>query len=673
MMQTQTIILIALAFLASFGLSYIQYIYKAKTKRTYVYVLAFFRFISVFLIFLLLINPVFKIKSLQTEKIVLPILLDNTQSIPYLDSTFINTDWISYFKNHIELNNKFETAIYPFDKQLQASKTLNFTGSQTNIAQAAQDLVNLYRNTYQPIILVTDGNQTQGPDYLYAFNPNAKIFPVIVGDTTLVYDVQLIQANANKYVYINNLFPIEVIAHAQTDKNTKVTLQVSTDGQNVYKKLFELTPEKNIINDILYLKANRVGVKKYTISVSGDQNEKNTQNNIKILAVDVIDQKTEIAIISSFVHPDLGALKRAIQANEHRKVTILKPNEIADLDAYDLVLLYQPTAHFTKIFQQIKEKNKNYWIVGGLNTDYSWLNQNQTDFNFKLFNQKEQYVGILDNNFSIFEVPHLPFTNLPYLDFFTGSIESKTKQTQLLNLQTKGIKTDMPMVSFIDNNQQKKVYWFGENLWKWRIETLSDNTNFDQLIDKIIQYLAIKKTKDNLVVQIEPIYNQSDNIIITAQFFNKNLEYDTHAILQAQLTNMETKQIKMYDWSKRTNELFLNLSGLQPGKYELKVTETRSKKTKEMVFEVLPFNAEIQVMQANTQSLKLLATQSNGAYFYLKNIDLAIEKILNDPEYTPVQKEIVTNKKLINWPWALFLVVICLSVEWFLRKYNGMN
>src|SRR5690606_36964092 len=76
-----------------------------------------------------------------------------------------------------------------------------------------------------------------------------------------------------------------------------------------------------------YLPANQVGVQSYTAVLEPLENEKNKVNNQKEFAVEVIDQKTNVAIVSDILHPDLGALKKSIEANEQRQVNILSPKD----------------------------------------------------------------------------------------------------------------------------------------------------------------------------------------------------------------------------------------------------------------------------------------------------------------------------------------------------------
>src|SRR5690606_24132268 len=77
----------------------------------------------------------------------------------------------------------------------------------------------------------------------------------------------------------------------------------------------------------LTLPANTSGVHSYKAELKPLTNEKNTVNNIKNFAVEVIDRKTHVAIISDLIHPDLGTLKKAIESNEQRQASIVTPSE----------------------------------------------------------------------------------------------------------------------------------------------------------------------------------------------------------------------------------------------------------------------------------------------------------------------------------------------------------
>ena len=61
--------------------------------------------------------------------------------------------------------------------------------------------------------------------------------------------------------------------------------------------------------------------------------------------------------------------------------------------------------------------------------------------------------------------------------------------------------------------------------------------DFDNFIGKLVQYLSSKKDASRLNVNYESFYNGNDNVKITAQYFNKNYEFDANANINIILKN----------------------------------------------------------------------------------------------------------------------------------------
>jgi hypothetical protein len=95
---------------------------------------------------------------------------------------------------------------YQFSDDFEPTETFDFKG-QTNIDVVAKNLKSIYKNTTYPTVLITDGNQTSGNDYVYSFDAINKVYPVIVGDTTTFDKIN--QLNVNKYAFHKNKFPVE--------------------------------------------------------------------------------------------------------------------------------------------------------------------------------------------------------------------------------------------------------------------------------------------------------------------------------------------------------------------------------------------------------------------------------------------------------------------------------
>ena len=301
-MDTNTILLLILSVLIAAGLSFFQYVYKAKNRFRLNLFLAFLRFVSFLGIFLLLINPKITRNSLEVEKTPLMVVMDNSGSIPFLNSNKDAKE--SYLKlvDNSVLQEKFDIQSYQFDTDLQLSKTFNFKGKQTNLDMVAQGLQNAFKHKTYLTIILTDGNQTTGDDYEYSFNTQNKVYPIVLGDTTKVFDLQINQINVNKYAFYKNKFPVEVFVHYSGNKKATTNFSIQQGKVTISQQVLSFSPEKKTAIINLVLPANKIGLQLYQAILSSSEKEKNQFNNIKKFAVEVIDQKTNIALVSAINH-----------------------------------------------------------------------------------------------------------------------------------------------------------------------------------------------------------------------------------------------------------------------------------------------------------------------------------------------------------------------------------
>ncbi len=674
-MTTSTILLLLLSVIIAAGLSFYQYLYKVKNQSKLYWFLAFLRFISLFSIFLLLINPIISRKITEIKKTPLPIVVDNSKSISELKATKEASELYQKIADNKNISEKYDVQLFSFDDEFQSLEQLDFKGNQSHIDGVAKNLKQLYRNTNYPVVLFTDGNQTMGNDYVFSFQENTTALPVVLGDTTTVFDLKINQINVNKYAFLKNKFPVEVFLQYNGNQSISTTFSIQNGNQTIHKQIVAFSKDKRAQSISVLLNADKVGIAKYKAVISSNIKEKNTVNNTKNFAVEIIDQRSEIALVSVINHPDLGALKRSIETNQQRKVSILKPEEVKSLQNYNILILYQPTTSFKAIFEQNKVAQINTFIITGTATDFNFLNQVQNDLLFKMSAQKEDYLTTFDSNFNLFSQANIGFENFPPLEHKFGTIAAKSNVNTLLSARIRNVQLQNPLLTFTENGSKRNAYLLGENIWKWRLENNLNKKSFedfDLFTDKIIQFLVTNASKKNLNVTYESFYNSGESIEITAEYFNKNYEFDDKAQLTIQVINSKTKASKKYDLLKATNSYKVNLDGLEAGNYSFKVTEKQSNSSFSGSFEVLDFEIEKQFVNPDKSRLEQLATNTNGKVYYPNQIENLIKSLLENENYIPTQKETIKKSPLIDWIWLLILVVLSLATEWFVRKYNGL-
>jgi hypothetical protein len=602
-------------------------------------------------------------------------MLDNSESIKYLKATSDAKSIFERLQSDNKLKEKYDIQSYQFDNEVAFADSITFKGNQTNLDKVAINLKSNFKNTQFPTVLLSDGNQTSGSEYVFQFNKENKIYPVILGDTTTFLDLKINQINANKYAFLKNKFPVEVFLQYNGNKNVAATFSISSGKTVLSKQAISFSNNKKVQAVTVLLPADKVGLQVLTATISSSEKEKNTSNNSKKIAIEVLDQRTEVAIVTTINHPDIGALKRAIESNAQRKVTIINPNRFNELNKFNTLILYQPNAEFQNLYNANKRLQIATFTITGLATNFNFLNQNQSEFEFKMANQKEDYLAEFKSDFNLFASENIGFENFPPLENAYGTITGKQNNAVLLSSKIRTIQTNSPLLSFSDQNGKRTTFLFGENIWKWRSRSFVDNRNFekfDLFIDKIIQFLSIKNARKSLVVNHERFYNSGDIIEISAEYFNKNFELDEKAKLTITVTNKQTKKEKRYDLLKSTSNFKVNLNGLPAGNYNFTVKELNSNSSYSNSFEVIEFDIEKQFVNPDVIKLNQLASETKGKTFSPNQIDDLISTLVNDESYKAIQKTNATKSPLIDFIFLLVCLAISLALEWIIRKYNGL-
>ncbi|WP_339610608.1 VWA domain-containing protein [uncultured Planktosalinus sp.] len=675
-MHEDSLFYIILAVLVAISIASYFYGYKSKLSIKLRWYFGALRFLSVFILLLLLINPKFYNTTQFNEKPGLAVLVDNSESVKYLEKSQETQNAVSFFKNNEALQSRFDIDFYSFGENLRTLDSLSFTEKQTKLSQPLLSLNEVYKNKVTPIVLLTDGNQTFGDDYEFvSHNLSQPIYPVILGDTTTYKDVSINRINVNRYTYLNNEFPVEVFLLYSGNTSETTIFTVKKDGLTVYQQTVNLNESQSsqVLN--FTLPANRVGVQKYTAEIGSLTDEKNSSNNQNVFAVEVIDQATNILLVSDIVHPDIGALKKAISSNEQRKITVENPNEaLKNITDFQLVILYQPTSRFGQIFEEIDRLNLNAFIIAGSQTNWTFLNRVQNNFN-KTAYSTEEVQGVLNTAYSLFSVDDIGFNNLPPLKSSLGDLTFKGAHEVLLKQQILDITTENALLSTYESGTQRFAFLDAENIWKWRSNIYVKNGSFrpfDDFINNLVQYLSSDKNKTRLDVEAESFYYNNGDIKIKAQFFDKNYEFNNRASLNITVKNNETQQSNTFPLLLKSNFYEVNLSNLEPGEYSYTVSVTEEPVNVSGSFSVLEFNVEQQFLNADVNKLSRLSTATNGAAYFIENFTELEQDLLNDRRYTTIEKSEQKIVTLLDWKILLFILIALLAIEWFSRKYFGL-
>ncbi|TKD66118.1 vWA domain-containing protein [Flavobacterium sp. ASW18X] len=674
-MNNYTVLLLISAILVAFAISVFQYYYKTKRSKVNIF-LAALRFISLLILFVLLVNPKYSKRTTSIEKANLLVLTDNSGSIVKLsgaNDVLLGTQFIS---EDSKLSERFSTHQFTIADGLDIRDSLAFTATQTNLQEGLKELHQAYTGTQSAVVLFTDGNQNVGSDYQFeTFSDNFKIFPVVVGDTTTYTDVRIANINSNKFAFLGNKFPVETTIVYSGSSTINATASISVNGSKVYQERITLNNQQNTKKLSTLIEAKSVGIKPITISVAALENEKNTINNHKTSYVEVIDERTKIGIVSNYKHPDIGALTKSISSNEQRDVQLLGATPTAEeLEDMSLLVLFNPTRTQLPVINQIKNRGLSSFFILGPKTDWSFINELELGFTKEDLNQTEELLPVKNAGFSLFDSAAFTLEDYPPLAGNLGEVEI-TKEYDLISTQSiRGVNLNEPLF-FAMKEPQKTAVLMGNDLWKWRMQSFRNTQNFDnfdQFIGKLIFYLANDKAKGRLQLTYDNTYTNAATAKLYATFYDNSFKLTTTKNLTIKVSGKDVDFEQSLPMIVSNGQYEVDLSHLPQGEFVFTVTEQEERISKSGMFRILDFDLEGQLLSADYKKLEQLASNTKGKLFYPNQLQELKQLLLTENQFTPIQKSRKNMVPLIDFQWLLGLLALSLAVEWFIRKYHGL-
>jgi hypothetical protein len=240
----------------------------------------------------------------------------------------------------------------------------------------------------------------------------------------------------------------------------------------------------------------------------------------------------------------------------------------------------------------------------------------------------------------------------------------------------RNIKTNKTMMAFGADKGRKVGFIVGEGLWRWRLYDYQVNGNheaFDELAQKIIQYLALKENEDNFNVYHPALFQESDNIELTAELYNDSYQLVNSPDVSIRIKNDSLKVFNyLFD---RTDDYYrLNAGNLEPGDYTFEAETKLGNQsfTEKGNFSIVKNEIEIQNNQADFGVLFQLSQQTGGQFYPFENYGTLVDAIKENKQIAAQQHKQTIQTEWINLKLLFFLMILLLGAEWFYRKYWGI-
>jgi hypothetical protein len=651
------------------------------------YIMAFFRFLVVTIIAFLLLSPLLKTELRETEKPVIVIAQDNSESIVLSkDSAFYRNEYRQKLnKLAEELGDKYEVRRYTFGDRISSESENRFNEKQTDISSVFEEIDTRFSNrNLGAVIIASDGLYNKGVNPVYSSSKlRVPVYTIALGDTNVKKDIVLNKVLHNRLAYLGNTFPLEVLVDARELKGKTSTLTVSKGNQTLFTQNININSSSFVQTVPVLLEAKEPGLQRYRVKLSTVPEEVNFNNNVQDIFIEVMDAREKILLLTDGPHPDVAAIKQSIEGNQNYEVEAYMLSDFdKPLKQYNLVVINQlpsTTNATTKIISDINAAGLPVLYILGAKTNLAAFSNLQTGVsitgNGARANESE---AVVNASFPLFTLSdelknytrHFPALQTPF-----GTYRSTNSANILMSQKIGVVETKDPLIVFNQSGDRKTGVITGEGLWRWRLRDFADHGNhdiFNELISKTIQYLSVKVDKSLFRVTTKSNYYENEPVEFEAEVYNESYELINEPEVSITITNADKKTFP-FTFSKTSNAYRLNAGLFAVGeyKYEARVKVGEKVFTQRGEFSVSPLMVEAANTVADHQVLYSLAKKHGGDMVYPAQLEKLQELLTKREDIKTVS---YTEKKLndlVNLKWVFFLLLGLLSVEWFLRKRNG--
>jgi uncharacterized protein YeeX (DUF496 family) len=649
-------------------------------------ILAGSRFILVTIIcLLLLLNPYLRQIINKEERPAVVLAVDNSQSIlAGIDTTRLKNIYTRLDDVAEKLRQKgLEVDIQTLD----ASKTYNKlqgikpTMPQSNLGTMLNAVKNNYENrNLDKVVLISDGIHNQGLSPLFS-NFTFPIYTLALGDTTPKRDLRIRAVLANKVAYQGNEFPIVAEVENYGFPNKSITAYLSQNGAILDKKNITFKGDGDLQSVTFQTTAKQKGIQHYQVSIDVVEGEFTAQNNVRDVYVEVIEGKEKVLVVAMSPHPDIKALRSAIDKNENYSFDLHIPN-VNQLkpEKYDIVIFHQ-IPNVRKIGNELLERFKDLpaWFILGAQTDLNEFNRIYKDLKITgRSGRTDQVTPAYNKTFAKFTFDNaksnlfdkLPPVTVPFAEYTTSNAAEV-----ILNQRVGNLATEKPLLVVSQDATRKTAVLAGENSWQWRMEEFArqgSHESYDELVGKLVQFLSTKEDKRRLrVYPINQEFYDFEKVVFESELYNEIYERVYGQKITLTLTN-EAGKTTTYNFTPSEGNTRFEISDLPQGVYSYSaVSETKGgveRSTGE--FTVRSMQLESLNTTADHNLLRQLSDKTNGKFFPVNQIDRMAEAILSNikPNLIHSTEEI---SEFINLKWIFFLLLALATFEWATRKYQG--
>lgn len=660
-----------------------------EQPRSLVWGMGFLRWLGYSLLASLLLSPLLKYLQTDQQEPVVVLAQDVSESVGMeTDTAAYRVQWEAL---RSELSAKYQVVDYTFGNKVTAGGPLTFTDKRTNLDAVLTEISDVYGSqNLGAVVIATDGIYNEGTNPAYRnLQIKAPVYTVGLGDTTVRRDLLVRRVFHNKIAYLDDRFSVQVDIAARNASGSSTRMTVSRIGDGGAKVLQseDISIDKNdfFVTREIVLDADRPGVQRYRISLSGIADEVSKANNSRDIFVDVLDARQKILLLANAPHPDLTAMRQALATGKNNEVELGYAGKFTGrLADYDLVVLHQLPSAKRDISAELTELQRAKvptLFVMGESAPAQQLSRAQDLLTFRgtagaKGNDVSARLVPGFNLFTLSEELRQGLGNFPPLTAAFGEFAAGPGSTVVLNQRIGRVDTDYPLLVVGESRGVRTGVFTASGLWQWRLFDFLDNGNhlrFDELLSQVTQYLTVQEDKRRFRVSVaENLFDENEPVQLDAELYNSSYELINEPEATVTVTGPEGAEYP-FTFNRTANAYTLNAGTLPVGNYRFRARTNSGGEalTYDGRFSVRAVEVERYALEADHGLLRQLSDRYGGELLFPADLAGLPARLENAGTVKPVLFETVNTRSVIHLKWIFFVLLGLFGAEWFMRRYFG--
>ena len=674
-------------------------------------VLIFLRTAGLIAVLMIFFEPVLTVVTRSETPPRVALMVDNSKSMRLVDGAGDRAGILDRVLNNevfnsLDRQNKLTTISFAGDAGMLETfspDSFQLDGSATNIDAALKKLREVReRENIKLGVLISDGNYNVGPRPVYeAERLNIPLFTVGIGDSLEQKDILISRVIANEIAYLDTEAPVDVRVRSSGFGGERVAVTLSDDDTVIEEKTITLEDGTADYELSFSFQPEEEGVQRYTVSVQEMPGEVTHENNHQSFYVTVLDRKVQVYLLAGAPTQDLTFLRRTLYNDETIDVTMSvlgaggaviggEPTE-SRLREADLIVLVgfpteeTPSSLINDVQAIIEDENKPVLFLENITADVQRIDdllpvaieQTRREEHQTFVNVPEAQAG-----HSLFRIGEerktVRWEALPpvFRTMHRYAVRPGSETVMTHRLQNTPLDDPFLVIRSVGGRRSATILGYG--IWRWRMMGRGDVDGvavYDNLMYNLVQWLTTDEDQDRVrITASKEQYHTGEAIEFTGQVYDE--QYRPLANAEVRVTVHSDDETFETVLSPRGHGRYEgSLNPLPEGDYEyvgFAEFEGADVGEDDGRFMVGELNLEFRDTRMHIQIMRQLAAITGGDFIHSGEPEKLEEKLREIDTYEARIETASVDYQVWNLPAALAVLILFFSIEWFLRKRNGM-